>query len=135
MALVRAMRLAIEDAGISPDDVDVVYAAANGTIPLDRQEAAGIREVFGARDVLVTSIKGAIGEFGAAGAASCAAALLCGAAGRVPPIVGLSEPSPAAASLCLAREAMDLPGPIALVNSVASGGALFSVVVRARPVQ
>ncbi len=51
VALVRAMRLAIEDAGITPDDVDVVYAAANGTVPLDRQEAAGIREVFGGRDV------------------------------------------------------------------------------------
>ena len=82
------------------------------------------------RRPVVTAIKGAIGEFGAAGSAACAAALLCGAVGRVPPIAGLGVPDTSAASLRLAREAVDAPGPVVLVNSFASGGALFSVVLR-----
>ena len=75
-------------------------------------------------------MKGALGEFGASGSAACAAAFLCGALGRVPPIAGLTLPDASTARLRIAREAVDTPGPIALVNSFASGGALFSVVLR-----
>lgn len=78
----------------------------------------------------MTSLKGAIGESAAAGAAACVAAVVCGAAGRVPPIAGLGEPDSAAASLNLAREGVVAGGEIALVNSVASGGAVYSVVLR-----
>ena len=49
----------------------------------------------------------------------------------MPPIAGLARPIAAARRLKLAREAVDAPGPIVLVNSFASGGALFSVVLRA----
>lgn len=129
--LARSMRLAIEDAGLTPADVDVVYASANATRALDAAEAAALAEVFGDTRPIVTSIKGAIGESGMSGSAACAAALLCGAAGRVPPIAGLVEPSPEAAGLRLARRAEVAPGPIALINSFASGGALSSVVIRA----
>ena len=127
--LVRSMRLALEDAGLSPRDVHVVYASANATA-LDEVEAEALRSVFDGHDPVVTSIKGAIGEFGASGAASCAAAFLCGAAGQVPPVAGLTVPDSAAAALQLAREATPAPGPIVLVNSFASGGALFSAVLR-----
>jgi 3-oxoacyl-[acyl-carrier-protein] synthase II len=129
--LVRSMQLAIDDAGLTPDEVDVVYASANATA-LDAVEAAALATVFRGRQPIVTSIKGAIGEFGAAGAAACAAALLCGAAGCVPPIAGLHRPVASAGALRLAREATPAPGPVALVNSFASGGALFSAVLRAR---
>ncbi len=128
--LARSMRLAIDDAGLTPADIHVVYASANATSVLDATEAAALAEVFGTGPV-VTSIKGALGESGVSGSAACAAALLCGRLGRVPPIAGLTAPAPEAASLQLAREAMRAPGPIALVNSFASGGALASVVVRA----
>jgi hypothetical protein len=43
----------------------------------------------------------------------------------------LTQGDPATATLCLARHAAAAPGPIALVNSFASGGALFSVVLQA----
>jgi 3-oxoacyl-(acyl-carrier-protein) synthase len=137
--LARAMRLAIADAGLKPSDVGAVYASANAT-SLDDVEAQALIDVFGAGDSrsgrgngrpIVTSIKGAIGESGCGGSAACAAALLCGAVGKVPPIAGLGLPAPAASRLRLAREAMDMPTPIALVNSFASGGALFSIVVEA----
>jgi 3-oxoacyl-[acyl-carrier-protein] synthase II len=129
-ALARTMRLAVEDAGLGPDAIDVVYASANATRELDAAEAAALASLFGGSRTVVTSVKGALGESGASGSAACAAAFLCGAVGRVPPIAGLTHPDPAAASLRLARAAVDAPGPIALVNSFASGGALFSVVLR-----
>ena len=111
-------------------DVDVVYASANATPELDRVEARALIELFGDTRTVVTSIKGAIGEFGAAGAAACVAALLCGRAGRVPPIAGFNDLDPSMAQLRLARESMESPGRIVLVNSFASGGALFSVILR-----
>jgi 3-oxoacyl-(acyl-carrier-protein) synthase len=129
--LVRTMRLALEDAGLSPGDVDVVYASANATAGLDLTEADALSQLFAGRRAVVTSIKGALGEFGASGVAACTAAFVCGREGRVPPIAGLAKPIGAAARLNLACEAVDAPGPIVLVNSFASGGALFSVVLRA----
>lgn len=130
--LARTMRLALEDADVSPEEVDVVYASANAT-SLDAIEARAIADVFAGASPVVTSLKGALGESGASGSAACAAALLCGAVGTVPPIAGLVEADDSAASLRLAREPMKAPGPVALVNSFASGGALFSLVVRAQP--
>ena len=128
--LVRTMRAALEDASLSPADIDVVYAAANGTA-LDDIEAAALGELFAGSRPQVTSVKGAIGESGAAGAASLAAALLCGGAGEVPPIGGLRNPGDAAAMLNLVRQRSRASGPTVLVNSFASGGSLFSVVARA----
>jgi 3-oxoacyl-(acyl-carrier-protein) synthase len=129
--LVRTMRLALEDAGLSPEDVDVVYASANAMAGFDATEAEALSQLFAGSRAVVTSVKGALGEFGASGGAACAAAFLCGREGRVPPIAGLTRPIATAARLNLAREAVEAPGPIVLVNSFASGGALFSVVLRA----
>jgi 3-oxoacyl-[acyl-carrier-protein] synthase II len=128
--LVRTMRLALEDAGLEPGDVDVVYASSNATRDLDATESRALSMLFGGDRPVITSVKGALGEFGASGAAACAAALLCGRQGRVPPIAGLEKPDRSTAALRLAREMYTVPGPIALVNSFASGGALFSVVLR-----
>ena len=91
-ALVRTMTLALDDAGVAATDVDVVYASANATQALDAAEAAALTTLFGGSRTVITSIKGALGESGVAGATSCAAALLCGRAGRIPPIAGLATP-------------------------------------------
>ncbi len=83
--------------------------------------------MFGGRDVPVTSIKGAIGEFGAAGAGSAAAAILCGRQGAIAPTVGFQTP----AADCPVNVVSDAraccrstgpAGSIALINSFASGG-------------
>jgi 3-oxoacyl-(acyl-carrier-protein) synthase len=148
-ALFRCMQLALEDAELQADDVDVVYASANGTIDLDRCEASALRRLFGGRAVPVTSVKGALGEFSAAGAASLAAAILCSRQGLIAPTRGLdivADDCPVAA----VRTASPLPasrpgrqsgspdeqpsGPIVLINSFASGGTNFSLIVRIRPV-
>jgi 3-oxoacyl-[acyl-carrier-protein] synthase II len=131
-ALVRAMTLALEDGGLSPEDVDVIYASANGTRVLDHLEALAIRTVFGQRNVAVTSIKGALGEFGGVGAASAAAAILCGREGLIAPTIGCRRPA-SDVPLAVVRASAPISGPIALVNSFASGGTNFSVVLRVLP--
>ena len=128
--LVRTMRLALADAEIEAAAIDVVYASANATAVLDGAEARALTELFGGSRSVVTSIKGAIGESGASGAAACIAAILCGTAGAVPPIANLQVPDAATAALRLATSRVDGPARVALVNSFASGGALFSVVLR-----
>ena len=129
------MQLALDSAEVAAEEVDVVFASANSTARLDQLEAKALQEVFGPGGVPVVSIKGAVGEFGAVGAASTAAALLCLREGRIPATVGCEEPdaalnvdvSPASRAL---RDAGD--APLALVNGFASGGANYSVVVRGR---
>jgi len=130
--LASTMRAALDDARLTPADVHVAYASANATRELDAVEAEALSQLFGGSPTVVTSIKGAVGEAGVSSAASCAAAFLCGRRGQVPPIAGLVEPHPAAARLSLARTATRAPGPIALVNGVARGGTLCSVVLRVR---
>jgi 3-oxoacyl-(acyl-carrier-protein) synthase len=128
--LARTMRMALDDAGLQPGDVDVVYASANATRVLDDVEARALGELFGGSRTIVTSIKGAIGESGASGAAACVAAVLCGATGAVPGIAGLAAADPATGALRLATRRTEGPARVALVNSFASGGALFSAVLR-----
>jgi 3-oxoacyl-[acyl-carrier-protein] synthase II len=127
--LERVMAHAIEQAGVEPDAIDVVYAAANSSA-LDAVEARALASLFGGRRAIVTSVKGALGESGAAGAASCVAALLCGRRALVPPVAGLEHVDAACASLSVAVRPERAPGPLVLVNSVASGGALTSAVIR-----
>ncbi|MEP6917624.1 MAG: beta-ketoacyl synthase N-terminal-like domain-containing protein [Acidobacteriota bacterium] len=127
--LVRIMNDALARAQVRPDQVDVVYAAANSSA-LDAVEAKALHSLFGGGRAVVTSIKGALGESGAAGAGSCVAALLCGRSGVVPPVAGLMRIDPACEGLRIARSAEPAPGPIVLINSVASGGALMSAVLR-----
>lgn len=129
-ALARTMQLALDDAGVRAAEVDVVYASANGSVGLDATEARALGLLFARGRTVVTSIKGAIGECGAAGVAACAAAVLCGAVGRVPPIAGLAVPDATTVGLTLATVPMDAPGPVVLINGVGSGGALGAVVLR-----
>jgi 3-oxoacyl-(acyl-carrier-protein) synthase len=128
--IARAMRAALQDAGIQPADVSVVFASANSTPALDRVETLAIEQVFGPWGVPVVSIKGAVGEYGAAGAASLIAALLCLARGVVPPTLSC-EPVDPAFRVDVSVTARPADGRIALVNSSADGGAHYSIIVRA----
>jgi 3-oxoacyl-(acyl-carrier-protein) synthase len=108
----------------------VAFAAANSTPGLDRVEALALEQVFGPCGVPVVSIKGAIGECGAAGAASLTAALLCLRRGLLPPTLGC-EPLDPACRVDAHATARPSAGPIALINSTADGGAHYCLVVRA----
>ena len=126
--LAKSMGLALEEADSRPQDISVVFASGNGAIELDRTEAAAIRDVFGNAGVKVVSIKGALGESGTTGAASLAAAILSLREERIPPTVGLEELDPEC-PIDATPEARPVEGRKGLINSFASGGANYSVVV------
>jgi 3-oxoacyl-(acyl-carrier-protein) synthase len=131
--LVACMRQALDAAGLHPRDVGAVFAAANSTQDLDRTEARALAEVFGPRGVPVVALKGAIGECGASGAAAIVAATAAFERGVLPPTLGVEDLDPECEVDVsgVADPPRRLERPVALINSVASGGANYSVVVAA----
>ena len=94
----RAIRAALQDGGIAPDQIDHVNAHAASTPAGDLSEAKAIHAVFGERagQIPVTSIKGAIGHcMGASGAIETLAAILTLATGQIPPTRNYRTPDPA----------------------------------------
>jgi act minimal PKS chain-length factor (CLF/KS beta) len=90
----RTVELALEDAGLGPKDVDVVFADAAGLPDLDRIEAQAIGAVFGPHGVPVTAPKTMTGRlYAGAGPLDVAAALLSMNDGLIPPTVNV-VPSP-----------------------------------------
>ncbi|MBA2290217.1 MAG: beta-ketoacyl-[acyl-carrier-protein] synthase family protein [Chloroflexia bacterium] len=93
----RAIRAALADAGLSPDDVDHVNAHAASTQSGDKSEANAIHEVFGERSsaIPVTSIKGAIGHcMAAAGALEVMSAVRTLTDNHIPPTRNYRNPDP-----------------------------------------
>lgn len=91
----RAMRLALADAGITPQDVGYVNAHGTATRANDVSEAAAIRDVF-AQPVAVSSTKSMHGHaMGASGAIEIACSLLALREGFLPPTINLTDPDPA----------------------------------------
>jgi len=128
--VVRAMRLALTDAGLAADNVGAVVAASNGAPRLDKLESDAIADVFGARTVPVASVKGAVGESGAAAAAGIVLALRSMAEGSIVPTVGLAEPDPECA-VAASGASQAVVGETFLVNAVACGGTAYSLAIRA----
>jgi 3-oxoacyl-[acyl-carrier-protein] synthase II len=94
----RAVRAALDDAGLVPPSVDFVNVHGTGTVKNDLMEGRGLVAVLGARmrKIPVDSIKGAIGHaMGAAGAIEAVLCALVLESGLAPPTFGLAEPDPA----------------------------------------
>lgn len=102
--------------------VELVCGAANSSPRLDACELALFAAVPATRAAVLTSIKGAIGEFGAAGALTAAAACLALREQAVPPLCHLETPADSRIRLA-ARRAVPSPMRRALVNGLARGGA------------
>ena len=121
----RAMRLALHDAGLAPQDVGHVNAHGTATQAGDAAEAASLAQVFGAHAPAVCSTKAIHGHLlGAGGAMELLATLAALTHGRVPPTAHLDLPDPALAALDLVRGA-SRPAPglrHALSSSFAFGG-------------
>jgi 3-oxoacyl-[acyl-carrier-protein] synthase II len=75
-SVVTAMRAALADAELEVEDVDAIYASANGSPRGDALEALAIRALFGSRIPPVVATKGIFGEYAAGGALQLAAAIL-----------------------------------------------------------
>lgn len=90
----RAIELAIEDAGMTPPDIDVVFADGAAIPELDSVEAAAIGAVFGPAGVPVSVPKTMTGRLlSGAGSLDVTAALLSMRDGLVPPAIN-TVPSP-----------------------------------------
>lgn len=75
-SVVSAMQAAIDDAELSVDAIDAIYASANGSVRGDALEARAIRALFGERIPPVVATKGIFGEYAAGGALQLVAALV-----------------------------------------------------------
>ncbi len=92
---IACMRLALDDAGLSPNDIKQVNAHGTSTPLNDAAEASAVAEVFGATKPPMTSIKGVTGHpLGAAGALEAAAVLLSFEHKLIPPTANTSVVDP-----------------------------------------
>ncbi len=95
--IIRAMQLTLDEAGMSPDQVDYINAHGTSTIPNDRIETAALKKVFGdhSRKLLVSSTKSMTGHLlGAAGGVEAALSVLAIRDQVAPPTTNLENPDP-----------------------------------------
>jgi 3-oxoacyl-[acyl-carrier-protein] synthase II len=94
---VRAMRRALEDAGLAPEDIDYINAHGTSTHYNDKTETEAIKTVFGehAYKLSVSSTKSMTGHLlGAAGAVESIVCMLAITNGVVPPTINYRTPDP-----------------------------------------
>ena len=129
----RCMQLALEDAGVPPEEVDHVNAHGTATRLNDTVEARAIRQVFGsaAARLPVTANKSMIGHaIGAAGAIEAVFSVLTLRDGVIPPTVNYEYPDPECELDCVARAPRRAGVRTVLSNSFAFGGINASLVFR-----
>ena len=129
----RAVRLALEDAGLDPSDITYINAHGTGTELNDVTEGAVIARVFGEDQPAVSSIKGTTGHgLGASGSIEAAIVVEAIRRKELPPNVGLNDQDPAIALHDIVREPRPWdPGPT-LSNSFGFGG--HNIVIAISPV-
>ena len=130
-AATRAIELALNDAGIGPDEVDYVNAHGTSTQLNDAAETAALKRALGedrAYRIPISSTKSAVGHLlGAAGAVEAVATVKTLTARVIPPTVGYEVPDPDCDLDYVPGEARPLVmsnghPPVALSNSFAFGG-------------
>lgn len=93
----EAMRLALEDAGLTPTDIDYLNAHGTATMINDRNETNAIKRVFGsyASKLPISSTKSMHGHpLGAGGGIEAVACIKAMEEGILPPTIGLEEADP-----------------------------------------
>ena len=133
---VRAMRLAIRDSGLAPEQFGYINAHGTATEANDRTETAAIRCTFGAHAarLAVSSTKSMHGHaLGAAGALEAVASILALRDGMLPPTANYLTPDPNCDLDVIPNEARPQPVEACLSNSFAFGGLNAVLAFRAVP--
>jgi nodulation protein E len=130
----RAMRAALRDAGLQPEQIGYINAHGTGTPGNDPTETRAIREVFGAHadKIAVSSTKSLHGHaLGAAGALEAIATILALNRGILPPTANYNERDPECDLDYIPNEPRAARVEAALSNSFAFGGLNAVVAFRA----
>lgn len=128
---VRAMMRAMEDAGVTPDDIDYVNAHATSTPQGDDYEAIALDRLFNGKKALISSTKSMTGhECWMAGASEAVYCILMMQNDFVAPNINLDEPSEHAKNLNIARETVDKPLDTILSNSFGFGGTNSALILK-----
>jgi len=121
----RAMRAALRDAGLAPEQIGYINAHGTATLANDPTEVAAIRSVFGphAERLAISSTKSMHGHtLGAAAALECLATALALRDGVLPPTANFTEPDPQCDLDVIPNHARREQVEYALSNSFAFGG-------------
>jgi len=129
----RAMRLALDDARVTPGEVGYINAHGSSTPLNDTTETAAIKQVFGdhAYRLTVSGTKGYYGHaLGASGAIEAAICALAMEHRWLPPTINLERPDPACDLDCLPGDGRAAAPDVVLSNSFGFGGINASLVLR-----
>ncbi len=120
-----AMKLAVEDAGVAPSEVDYINAHGTGTPLNDKYETIAIKKAFGehAYQLHVSSTKGATGHLlGAAGAVEGIACCLAIRDSVIPPTANYRVNDPECDLKVVPNHALNQEVKVAISNSLGFGG-------------
>jgi len=129
----RAMRLALQDAGVEAKDIDYVNLHGTSTVLNDRIETSALKLAFDghAARIPMSATKSQIGHpQGASGAAGLAAALCAMHTNRIPPTINLEEPDPDCDLDYVPNEAREANVKTALCNCIGFGSKNSALVVQ-----
>jgi len=121
----RAMRWALENAGVEPAQVDYINVHGTSTPLNDKTETLAIKRVFGesAYNVTISSTKSMVGHaMGASGALEALASTLAIYCGVIPPTINYENPDPECDLFYTPNQALQQEVKIALSNSFGLGG-------------
>ena len=124
-AAAHAIRGAIEDAGLTPADVDYINAHGTSTPLNEKYETIAIKKAFGdeAYKVKVSSTKSMTGHLlGGAAAVEAIACVMAIRDGIIPPTIGYQEPDPECDLDITPNKAVEMPVNVAISNSLGFGG-------------
>ncbi|GBL40547.1 MAG: beta-ketoacyl-ACP synthase II [Nitrospiraceae bacterium] len=133
LEVAHTMKLALEDAGLSPAHVDYINAHATSTTIGDAVEAKAIRLLFKSRanKIFISATKSLIGHtLGAAGAIGGIASVLSLQTGQIHPTANYEDPDPACALAGLSRSAQERRVKVALLNAFGFGSNNAAVVFK-----
>ncbi|MBQ7249156.1 MAG: beta-ketoacyl-ACP synthase II [Deltaproteobacteria bacterium] len=129
----RCMQLALDDAGVKPEEVIYINAHGTSTPVNDLYETMAIKTVFGehAGKLMVSSTKGATGHaLGAAGAIEAVYTLLAMNRGMVPPTINYEEPDPECDLDVVPNHPRAADVSVSMSNSFGFGGTNASLLFR-----
>ena len=127
----NAMQRALDDAGITPADVDYVNAHATSTPQGDQLEALALNRMFQGQKAWISSTKSMTGhECWMAGASEIVYSLLMMQGGFVAPNINFENPDEYSAGLHLATQTVDTDVDVVLSNSFGFGGTNSALVIR-----